>query len=255
MTGFAHQPLMSADQGEACPAIVVKLPERPTVGVMTCSAVFPHRPFMSVVWLMAGEAILADILESGGHVAGFARSGRMHSKERESPQVMIEAHIILPFRFKMAAGASRSKLALMRIIAQMATGACGLQLELSGILLVAIVAGQPLMSAMQCKFGLFVVVELDCLPGRFAVTITACRTIHAFMDIIGAVASDATGCQLYRCRGLGMADCALKRPVAAQQRERRFGMIKFCRIPFGGGVALITFFAKYAVMNVLQPVA
>lgn len=145
-------------------AIMVKLPESPAIGIMATGAVLPHSPLVNVVRTMTGGATLAGILVSRRRMAGLARRACMHPQKREGSHVMIEAHLVLPLRFAMTGGAIRSQLGLVGIVTPVTADTGGLQLDLFGILFMAIVAVQLAVGAAQRKFGVFVMIELDRLP-------------------------------------------------------------------------------------------
>lgn len=77
VTGLAGEPLMRPGQLEMGSRIMVELPEFPAVGVVATGAILPHGALMNIIWAVAGDAILAGILEGIGHVAGFAGCARM----------------------------------------------------------------------------------------------------------------------------------------------------------------------------------
>ncbi len=120
---------------------VVKLPVRPAIGIMTSRAVLTERAFVSIVCLVAGDALHRCTAEAAVGMTLLTPHRRMQPHQREPCQVVIEAHIVPPTALTMASRAVFTHATGMHVIRLMAAETLFRQLLFFGLAGMAGVTG------------------------------------------------------------------------------------------------------------------
>lgn len=127
----------------------------------------------------------------------LARGHRVQAQERETCEIVIEAHANLPAFLVVAALTLLSLLAFVHVVGAMATDAGHVCLMLFRVALVAGYALEVLVLAAKREVGFFAVVEARILPSLCGMTVLAFSAVAALVHVVRAVAGDAGCLELY----------------------------------------------------------
>lgn len=163
VTRVALQTFVGAGQRILGFLVVIEAPERKTVGVMAPPARGPQTSFMRFIFvatLTGARRILVGLCP----VALFAWYCGMQPNQREPRQIVIKGDLFAPSGFRVAGLTFAAKLTLMRVILFVTRDTCHGQLLLVEIALVAGIALDGLVFALERKFGRFAMIEVGFLP-------------------------------------------------------------------------------------------
>jgi len=193
--------------------VMIELPERPTIRVVTAGAVVAERLLVYVVLTVAVRATRGNILEGRGGVTLLAGRGGMQADQRELGQVMIEYHLVTPAGFAVTARAVLTLLAEMHVIGAVAINAACLQLIREAAPVTGI-AQNLFMLTLQWEVGLEVVIEAALGPSLLGMAGFAALAVPTMMCVVCTMAADTGGGQLLIDQGIGVAGLAGKLAMA-----------------------------------------
>ena len=212
MACFADQPTMGAFKFKIG-GVVIELPERPAIRVMTARAVIAERLLVYIVLAVAVRATRGNILEGRGGVTLLAGRGGMQADQRELGQVMIEYHLVTPAGFSMATRTVFTLLAEMHIIGTVTINTACFQLIREAAPVTGI-AQNLFMLALQWEVGLEAVIEAALCPRLLGMAGFAALAVPTMMCVVCTVAADTGGGQLLIDQGIGVTGLAGKLAMA-----------------------------------------
>lgn len=116
MAGFAAQIEVRTIEFKGCPAIVVKIPERPVSRAVAGSTIGAELSLMNVFVTMTIDAGFRCIIEARRLVAIRAVRIAVRPDQRERGQSMVKQHIDRPAALVVTLATGLAELILMRII-------------------------------------------------------------------------------------------------------------------------------------------
>lgn len=121
----------------------------------------------------------------------FTRHSGVQTDQRELGHVVIERDFLSPTRFIVAGLALRAELAFVRIVALVASDACGGELILIKVTLMAAIAFDGFVRVAQRELGVLVVIEADGFPFFRRVAGLALLPVAASVDVLQLMAINA----------------------------------------------------------------
>ena len=230
---------------------MIEAPGFPRQGVVAGFAARSQRVFVLIVFLVAGDAGNARVLEGGRQVAFLALDLGMHAEQREAGQAVIDL-AGFPVTLVVTGFAFFTFLALVLVVFLVTGDAGRWQLVLeqrTGVTGFALGFG---MFAAQGVFSIPVVVERSSLPAFLDVTgfaFVAESPLVALLVVVGAMTGDARLLEFFHVQDAGMAGFTLGRDVFAAQNVFRVAvMVKGRDGPVLFGVAALALFTKVALV-------
>ena len=184
----ALQLLVCAAQRKTGVALVVEGPDVPAVRRMTVVAPLTEASPVLVCGLVAAVAICCGACIRRCEVALLAWHGDVLADQRESTQVVIEAHLRAPTIVTVAAVASSSELACVHIVRSVTVGAFRAELLGSNVCGVACVTVNFAMLALQLEAD-GVVIEARVWPALRRVAALACGAEASRVEVLRPVAT------------------------------------------------------------------
>ena len=120
MTGVACNIDMCAVERKVGLQIVIESPDVPADRVVAGLAAVLEVATMRIVLLMAGDAVTISVREFLAAMTCVAFVLEMHAVQRESRQVMVEKHRVLPIDLGVAAFAGHAGGTLVRVLVEVA---------------------------------------------------------------------------------------------------------------------------------------
>jgi len=146
--------------------VVIECPHFPTNGVVAGVAAILKIFFVRVIFTVAGNAATLFACECLGGMTAVAFLLFVHAVQRESCQVVIEEHRVLPVNFCMATLTLGAQCSLVRIVVQVARLTARHQLDIENWFDVAVITGDFdfLVSTEKFVIRMDVVIEERLFP-------------------------------------------------------------------------------------------
>jgi hypothetical protein len=238
---------MGTREGVACLSVVIESPARPAVGVVATGAIDSQAAcVMSVI--VAALARNRGIFKGLRAMAFLACHHGMETDKWEARKVVIEGNFATPPGLVMALLTTATELPFVGVILAVARNACGRQFVTIEITGVARRAFDIHVFTVEWKFGVFVVIELNRLPGLGGMTGLAIAAVPTSMRVLQAVARYAGPGQVLVALA-GVAQGARNIAVRAYERKPRLAVIEgFHLAPTVFAVASITLLTQTSLV-------
>src|SRR5258705_10300662 len=125
MAALARELRVRAIELEAGFLAVVEIPDAPAVRRMATRAIGAEAALVHVIALVAVDALRADVAVGPRDVALLAGHGDVQADERKARQVVIESHVLVPARGRVALRAVLAELARVHVARAVAAVAFG----------------------------------------------------------------------------------------------------------------------------------
>src|SRR6266566_2267223 len=206
------------------------------MAAITLAAVLPE---VHVVFLVAVDALVADLAILAGEVTLLARHCHVQTDQREFRQVVIEAHATAPALRRVALIALLAEAAGVHIVRPMAAHALGRQLLRPHVRRVAGVTADLLVPPGEGPRGVARVVEARRLPFLAAVADAAVLAEATGVRVLRLMAAEAVARQLVLQVPRAVAVVAGDAVVHPLEREAGLlEVIELRGLPARGDVAL-----------------
>jgi len=254
VAGMTVELLVRPEKLEAGLAIVVEAPAVPAVRIVAAGAIRTETPHVEIVPRVTAVALENRVVEAARGVALLAGHGRVKPEQGEARHVVLEEHLLGPTPLAVAAVAGLSELAPVHVVVAVAAAAKGRKLLPSQRPRMAGIARDLPVGPPQGEALHLVMIEAFGLPGSFTVAALTAIASPPAVDVVGAVAADAVGRELYRVEFPRVTGLTSKRGVRPTERELRIAVVlEASRRPAIGAVTLLAVRAEAPDVDVVDP--
>ena len=225
VTRFARDGGVSSLELELRPRAVIEFPSLPGGGVMAVAAARAQAASMDVGPLVAGDALLGDILERGRHVAVRTGDAEVRADQRKACKIVIEEDIAPPMAFVMTALAARPFLTAVNVVFAMTGVAARVEALLVEFAAVAVRASDLGVSPAEGETRAPVVLERVTSPIDRRVARLARAAELSAVSVVALMTAVARGRRTSWADPFLVAALARGTRVRAHQREARFAQV------------------------------
>lgn len=233
VTGLAGQTGVRAVQFVIGLGVMVESPQGPVIRVVALGAGCSQGLLVNIIGLMTDRAFQRRTFEGRGEMTLLAWRDGMLADQRKPGEAMIKYYFSAPVTFIVATFTTFAFLAIVLVVALVTGKTFRGEFVAIDIALVAGVAGDFLVFALESESGFDAMIERHFGPAGHSMAILARVTITTLVSVIIGVAGNAGGLQLL------FVEISAMTAVTAH-----FGMQPFQRI-LGMSVVIETYFRPF----------